>query len=160
METITRDKDLEQFFLDALQKLYWAEQRRSSLLEDLKENAFSPGLVSIIELQQTHLIDQLRRQREVFHLLKQEAREQVCEAFNGIITDAEVMVLQKKRKTRVRDLSIMTSLERIVHYMMASYTMLIHFCGMLEWTDVETLLKPSLRKEHEAEEAIGRLAAK
>ena len=157
METITRDKDLELFLVDALQKLYWAEQRRVSLLRGLKENSFSPGLTSAIELQETQVVDQLERLQQVFQLLKQDARVRTCEAFEGILKDAEVMALNKKRKTRVRDFSIMTSLERIVHYMMASYAMVIHVSGTLDLPEAAGLLQSSLQKEHAADDALSSL---
>ena len=83
---------LQEFILDSLKDIYWAEKHLLKALPRLQKAATTAELKSAFE---DHLVvtqEQVSRLEEVFGLLGKKAQGKKCEAMEGLVKEGESIV--------------------------------------------------------------------
>jgi ferritin-like metal-binding protein YciE len=151
VEKIGEQEDVVLFFHEAMKKLHWAEKQILLLQQQMRIAAYSRELEKTITWQVDLSVLHGERVEQIFKEIEIPVEERVCEALKGILKDTREVILSTKRKTRMRDVGIISSLQRVVHYEMATYAVLIHLSTYIQWPRVAQLLEETLAEEKEAE---------
>jgi len=141
---------LQDFFLDSLKDIYWAENALVAALPKIAQNATSPLLKSALteHLEVTRI--QIERLGTIFGLLGEKAEGKKCEAMAGLIREGD-SILEETQPGPVRDAGIIAASQKIEHYEIATYGTLCAFAKTLGENDAAMLLNQTLAEEKEAD---------
>lgn len=160
VEEIKHDSKLLQLFYFLLQEMYTAEKRQVKAMPDFMELVESGEL----KMELAHVLQQttghVYRLRNIFSLLKQEAREGKCKAISGILSQADEIVDETEECTAQRDAGIIAGLQKIEHYEIASYSSLVEMARTLEFKEIAGLLEENLKEEKTADDMLINMAKK
>lgn len=149
---------LQEFFIDSLKDIYWAEKALVKTLPKMHKGATSPALQSAIsghlEVTQTHVM----RLEEIFELMEQKAQAKKCDAMEGLIKEGDSIIEETEAGTSTRDVGIIMAAQKVEHYEIATYGGLVQLSKTLQLDDVSSLLEETLTEEKEADAALSGIA--
>lgn len=142
--------ELNEFFIDSLKDIYWAENALVNALPKMAANATSPLLASAIKehLEVTKI--QVLRLESIFELLGEKAEGKKCDAMAGLLKEGD-SILEETAPGPVRDAGIIAASQKIEHYEIATYGTLCAFAKTLGENDAAKLLMQTLAEEKEAD---------
>ena len=152
------DSMLEEFFVNELKDIYWAEKhlvktlpkmQKAATTEELK-NAFADHL----EVTKGHVT----RLEEAFELLGKKAAAKKCEAMEGITKEGEDIIEETEKGTATRDVGLILAGQKVEHYEISTYGGLAQLAKTLSHDDVANLLEQTLAEEKEADELLTSIA--
>src|SRR5580700_9030136 len=87
-----KDSMLEEFFVDEIKDIYWAEKHLVKTIPKMQKAATSPDLKKGLgdHLEQTK--GHVTRLEQIFEMLGQEAEAKKCEAMEGITKEGEEII--------------------------------------------------------------------
>lgn len=142
--------ELNQFFVDSLKDIYWAENALVNALPKMAVNATSPLLASAIKEHLEITKVQVMRLESIFELLGEKAEGKKCEAMAGLLKEGD-SILEETVPGPVRDAGIIAASQKIEHYEIATYGTLCAFAKTLGENDAAKLLTQTLAEEKEAD---------
>ena len=154
----TDESLLEEFFIDELKDIYWAEKhlvktlpkmQKAATTEELK-NAFAEHL----EVTKEHV----SRLEQVFEMLGEKAVAKKCEAMEGITKEGEDIIAETEKGTATRDVGLILAGQKVEHYEIATYGGLAQLAKTLSHNDVAKVLEKTLSEEKEADELLTSVA--
>jgi len=148
---------LERLFEDELKDIYWAEKALVRALPKLLRNVTSEELYKVLEDHLTETEDQVVRIEGVFRTLGKEPKAKKCEAMAGLIREAEE-IMSHTETGPMRDAGIISAVQKVEHYEMASYGTLRTFASTLGLDRAVTLLQENLDEERAADNKLSELA--
>ena len=149
---------LEEFFIDELKDIYWAEKhlvktlpkmQKAATTEELK-NAFAEHL----EVTKEHV----SRLEQVFEMLGEKAVAKKCEAMEGITKEGEDIIAETEKGTATRDVGLILAAQKVEHYEIATYGGLAQLAKTLSHNDVAKVLEKTLSEEKEADQLLTSVA--
>lgn len=143
-------KDLNEFFIDSLKDIYWAENALIKALPKMAQNATSPRLASLIKEHLTQTENHVARLEKVFAIVGVEAEGKKCEAMAGLLKEAD-SILVETDPGPVRDAGIIAACQKVEHYEIATYGTLCSFAKTLGLNDADKLLAQTLADEKQAD---------
>jgi len=152
------DSMLEDFFIDELKDIYWAEKHlvktlpkmeKAATTEELK-NAFADHL----EITKEHV----SRLEQVFEKLGKKAVGKKCEAMEGITKEGESIIEDTEKGTATRDVGLILAGQKVEHYEIATYGGLVQLAKTLSHNDIAKILEQTLSEEKEADELLTSVA--
>ncbi|MBA3647853.1 MAG: ferritin-like domain-containing protein [Chitinophagales bacterium] len=149
---------LEEFFVDELKDIYWAEKH---LLKVLPRMAKAATTDELKELMQEHLQvtqEQISRLEEVFEIMEKKPQAKKCEAMEGITKEGEGIVEDTEAGSLTRDVGLIMAAQKVEHYEIATYGGLAQLAKTLGREDVAELLEETLNEEKEADEKLTSIA--
>ncbi len=152
--TTTREK-----YLHELGDIYDAENRFLKGQQEMLQAATDPTLKAGIERHIGESEQQVKNLEQVFQLLGEKAKAEPCDAAKGIVTEGQKN-LKEASTDQIRDCLIGTSLTKVEHYEIVSYTGLIIGAQALGNTEVEALLRQNLRQEEQTAQQLEQNAPK
>lgn len=158
VNTEIKDLPLHEFFLDALQDMYWAENHLAASLPDLEDAATSSELKQLINdhLRQTRR--KVSRLDQIFEMLEEKPKGKVCKAIAGIIKEANDILNEMTDGSVVLDVAIIMVAQKAARYGIGFYESLIAFADMMEHGEVSLWLGATLQEAKKAEERLSYLA--
>jgi ferritin-like metal-binding protein YciE len=149
---------LEQFFINSLKDIYWAEKALTKALPKMVKNATSKELKNAFNnhLEQTR--KQIERLEEVFGALGQRAQAKTCEAMQGLIEESEEIIDETKDDTSTRDAALIIAAQKVEHYEIATYGGLIQLAKTMNKPGIAKTLVTTLNEEKKADELLTKLA--
>lgn len=150
-------RGLRELFEDSLKDIYWAEKALVKALPKMVKNATSDELSTALEEHLAVTVTQAGRLEEVFEILGETARAKKCEAMEGLIKEAEI-IMEETEEGVVRDAGIIAAGQKIEHYEIATYGTLYAFAKILGENDAAALLEESLNEEKEADAKLTEVA--
>jgi ferritin-like metal-binding protein YciE len=152
------DSRLEEFFIDELKDIYWAEQHLVKTLPKMQEASSSSQLKNAISdhLEQTK--EHVSRLEKVFDMLGQEAEAKKCDAMEGITDEGEEIISDTEDGTATRDVRVIMAGQKVEHYEIATYGSLVQLAKTLGHDDVAQLLATTLEEEKKADELLTSIA--
>src|SRR5882672_1970307 len=87
-----KNSKLQQFFVDQLEDLYWAEQKLVRTLPMMEEAASSNELKQAFNNHLQETINHVSRLEKVFDLIGEPAQAKKCPAMSGIVGEGEVII--------------------------------------------------------------------
>jgi ferritin-like metal-binding protein YciE len=154
---------LEDYFIDSLKDIYWAEKALTKALPRMSKAATSKDLKKAFD---QHLavterqIDRLNidRLNKVFDKLGKRAQGKKCEAMEGLVKESESIIAETKDDTFTRDAALIMAAQKVEHYEIASYGGLAQLARTLNKKGIANLLESTLKEEKRTDELLTRIA--
>ena len=157
----TEDKNgsmLEDFFVDALKDIYWAEKALTKALPKMAKNATDKKLKDAFNDHLEVTKKQIDRIEQVFEKLGKKAQAKKCDAMKGLIEESEGIISETKDDTSTRDAALIIAAQKVEHYEIASYGGLVQLAKTLKKNHIAKLLETTLDEEKKADELLTKVA--
>ena len=152
------DSMLQEFFVDELKDIYWAEKHLVKTLPKMEKAATTQELKDAfadhLETTKSHV----ERLEKIFDMLGEKAVAKKCEAMAGITKEGEDIIGETEKGTATRDVGLILAAQKVEHYEIATYGGLAQLAKTLSHNDVAKLLEQTLSEEKEADELLTSVA--
>ncbi len=152
------ESEFQEFFVDELKDIYWAEKHLVKALPKMQKASTSPELAAAFEkhTQETQMhIDTLE---QVFALLEEKAAAKKCDAMAGLLEEATGIIEDTDAGTMIRDAGLILAAQKVEHYEIATYGTLTVFAKTMGRDDVAELLAQTLENEKATDVALTTVA--
>lgn len=148
---------LNTLFINLLRDLYSAEYQIVEALPNIIQTVSIPNLKRAIEIHLEQSRNHIRRLDKVFTYLNYSPWGERCEAMEGLLKET-VKIMRTVDNPGVRDAALITALQRVEHYEIASYGTVRTYAKELGYKAVESLLRETLEEEMGANKQLTKLA--
>jgi ferritin-like metal-binding protein YciE len=149
---------LEDYFVDSLKDIYWAEKALTKALPKMSKAATSKDLRKAFDQHLTVTERQLGRLNKVFEKLGKRAQGKKCDAMEGLIKESESIISETKEDTFTRDAALIMAAQKVEHYEIATYGGLVQLAKTLGKTGIAGILESTLKEEKQTDETLTRIA--
>ena len=153
----TKDKGLNDLFLDTLKDIYFAEKQIVKTLPKLAKKAQSGELKEAFETHRQQTEEHIERLEQVFKMIGKSARSTECKAIEGILAEGDEVV-EMFADTKALDAGMISAAQAVEHYEMARYGALVTWAEELQMDDAAKLLRQTLEEEKQTDELLSDLA--
>lgn len=150
-------EQLQDFMIDGMKDMYWAEKALVKNLPKMYKNATSKSLKEAINGHIEETKGQVKRLEDAFKALKMKPEAVKCDAMDGLLKEAEG-ILEETEPGAVRDAAIIAAAQKVEHYEIASYGTLATYAKLLKHKEVLALLLQSLAEEKNCDKDLTKLA--
>lgn len=157
-QTPVSDSALEEFFVDELKDIYWAEKKLVKTLPKLQKAATSNELKQAFGNHLSETETHVERLEKAFEMLGQKAQAKKCDAMEGITEEGASVIEDTAEGTATRDVALVMAGQKAEHYEIASYGGLIQVAKTLGHNDVAQLLHQTLEEEKHADQVLTGIA--
>lgn len=144
---------LIKLFDEELRDIYWAEKALTRAIPKLINNATSDDLIDMLEDHMVETIEQVRRLELIFEIFGKKAVAKKCGSIDGLLREVEG-IMESSEEGAMCDAGIISVMQKVAHYEIASYGILWQFAKTLGMTDVVLLIQTTLDEEKAAEERL------
>lgn len=153
-----RDSKLNQFFVDQLQDIYWAEQKLVKTLPKLEEAAHSDELRQAFNHHLQETKNHVSRLEKTFELIGEPVNSKKCHAIAGIVDEGEAIIDETEENTAQRDVGLIFAGQKAEHYEIATYGGLVQLAKTLGYTEAAEILGVTLAEEKNADITLTKIA--
>jgi ferritin-like metal-binding protein YciE len=153
-----KDSMLQQFFIDELKDIYWAEKHLVKTLPKMAKAATSEELQQAFTDHLEETKEHVSRLEQVFETLNQKPQAKKCEAMEGITKEGEEIIEETEEGTATRDVALILAGQKVEHYEIATYGGLVQLAQTLNLEDVAEILQSTLEEEKKADELLTSVA--
>ena len=153
----TKDKDLNDLFLDTLKDIYFAEKQILKALPKMAKAATSDKLRAAFEKHHDETEGQVERLEQVFELLGKPARGKTCDAIMGILDEGKE-IIDEYKGTAALDAGLLAAAQAVEHYEISRYGTLKTWATALGLKDAAKLLDQTLQQEKKTDDTLSVLA--
>ncbi len=150
---------LEDFMIDAMKDMYWAEKNILKEIPKMIKNSTSAKLKDAIRNHQGETETQVKRLEEAFSSIGRKAQAAKCEAMDGLLKEAK-SIMEETEPGAVRDAGIIAAIQKVEHYEIASYGTIATYADLLGHKEALRLFRESLAEEKKADTDLTKLAKK
>lgn len=149
---------LYELFIDELEDMYSCEQQIVSSLPKLIKLVSLPELKEALSMHLEETENQVNRIETIFSLLGLQTSEKTCEGMEGLLREAEEIV-RNRTKSATLDAAIISAVQKIEHYEIASYGTLRSFAKHLDFDrKIINLIQENLDEEGAADKKLTKIA--
>ena len=152
------DSRLQEFFVNELKDLLWAEKKIAGTLPKMKEAATSAELKEAFENHLAETEGHVQRLEQIFGLLGLEPDTTKCDAMDGIVDEGEGIISDTEDGTATRDVGLIFAGQKVEHYEIASYGGMVSLAKTLGYTEAADLLILTLNEEKAADDLLTEIA--
>jgi ferritin-like metal-binding protein YciE len=156
--TAKGNTQLQQFFVEALKDIYWAEKRLTKALPKMQKAATTQELKAAIEEHISQTQEHVSRIEEAFQMMGKKAQAKKCEAMEGLVKEGESVLEETEKGSKTRDAGIIASAQKIEHYEIATYGTLVTLAKTMGEEDMAELLGQTLQEEKQTDETLTSIA--
>src|ERR1700761_6252252 len=98
--------ELQQFFVDQLRDIYWAEQKLEKILPGLEDAASSDELKQVFSSHLEETKNHISRLEKIFEMLNIPAEPKECSAIAGIAEEGQMIIDETEDNTAQRDVGL------------------------------------------------------
>ena len=142
---------LEEFFMDSLKDIYWAEKNLVKALPKMAKKATTEELKTAIEEHRLQTEEHITRLEQVFEIFGEKATAKKCEAMEGLLKEGESIMEETEDGTLTRDVGIIAAAQKVEHYEIASYGTLAVLARTMGYDDAAELLEQTLEEEKQTD---------
>jgi ferritin-like metal-binding protein YciE len=153
----TKDKNLNDLFLDTLKDIYFAEKQILKALPKMAKAATSDKLRAAFEKHHGETEGQIERLEQVFDLLDKPARGKTCDAIMGILDEGKE-IMDEYKGTEALDAGLLAAAQAVEHYEISRYGTLKQWATQLGMKDAAKLLDETLKQEKNTDVTLTSLA--
>jgi ferritin-like metal-binding protein YciE len=153
----SKEKDLNDLFLDTLKDVYFAEKQILRALPKMAKAANSDELRAAFEKHHKETEGQVERLDRVFEMMDKPARGKTCEAIQGILDEGKE-IMDEYKGTEALDAGMIAAAQAVEHYEIARYGTLKQWAQQLGMKDAARLLDETLQEEKKTDESLTSLA--
>jgi ferritin-like metal-binding protein YciE len=150
--------ELEEFFIDSLKDIYWAEKHLTKALAKMQKAATSEELATAFADHLTVTQEHVARVEKVFELLDKKPQAKKCEAMEGLIKEGEDIISETEKGSATRDVGLILAAQKVEHYEIATYGGLAQLAKTMGREDIKEILGQTLDEEKQADELLTSLA--
>ncbi|MFT5251927.1 MAG: ferritin-like metal-binding protein YciE [Flavobacteriales bacterium] len=137
---------LMKLFEDELKNILWAEKALTKAIPFLIKNATSRDLIEVLSLHLEQTNKHVERLSEVFSHINKKPIAIKCEVMESLIKEAR-KIIESCESGSMRDAAIVSAVQKVEHYEIATYVTLRQFVKKLGLIEVAELLKVTLQEE-------------
>jgi ferritin-like metal-binding protein YciE len=149
---------LEEYFINSLRDIYWAEKHLVKSLPKMQKAATSEDLAQAIGDHISVTEEHVARLEQVFEMMEQKARAKKCEAMEGLIKEGETVINETEKGSATRDVGLIMAAQKVEHYEIATYGGLTQLAKTIGREDIADILGQTLSEEKETDEFLTSLA--
>jgi ferritin-like metal-binding protein YciE len=153
----TRDKNLNDLFLDTLKDIYYAEKQILRALPKMAKTAHSDQLRAAFEKHHDETEGHVERLEKIFQLIDKPARAKTCDAIQGILDEGKE-IMEEYKGCEALDAGMLAAAQAVEHYEISRYGTLKQWAQQLGMKDAVRLLDETLREEKKTDESLTSLA--
>jgi ferritin-like metal-binding protein YciE len=153
----TKDKHLNDLFLDTLKDIYYAEKQILRALPKMAKAAHSDQLRAAFEKHHDETEGQVERLEQIFELIDKPARGKTCYGIQGILEEGKE-VMDDFKGSETLDAGMVAAAQAVEHYEIARYGALKEWAQQLGMKDAVPLLDATLQEEKKTDETLTSLA--
>ena len=155
---VSNDSRLQEFFLNELKDLLWAEQKLVDTLPKMAEAATSTQLRDAFQNHLAQTEEHVQRLEQIFGTLGLKPDTTRCDAMDGIVDEGEEIISDTDEGTATRDVGLIFAGQKVEHYEIASYGGMVSLAKTLGYTEAVGLLSMTLDEEKAADELLTDIA--
>jgi ferritin-like metal-binding protein YciE len=152
------NSQLENFFVDELKDIYWAEKHLTKALPKMQKAATTGELQQAIELHIAQTEEHVARLEQVFEILGKKPQAKKCEAMEGLVKEGERVVEDTEDGSMTRDVGIIISAQKVEHYEIAAYGGLTQLAKTMRQDEIARILGQTLGEEKETDASLTQIA--
>ena len=156
-EPVTNSQ-LQEFFVDSLKDIYWAEKHLTKALPKMQKAATTAQLQEAIENHLGQTMEHVTRLEQVFDIVGEKAVAKKCDAMEGLTKEADSIVEETEDGSMTRDAAIILAAQKVEHYEIATYGALVQYATLLGYNDAAEILQSTLDEEKETDQALTAIA--
>ena len=153
----TKDKNLNDLFLDTLKDIYYAEKQILRALPKMAKTAHSDQLRAAFEKHHGETEGQVERLEKIFELIDKPARAKTCDAIQGILDEGKE-IMEEYKGSEALDAGMVAAAQAVEHYEISRYGTLKQWAQQLGMKDAVRLLDETLQEEKKTDETLTSLA--
>ena len=153
----TKEKTLDDLFLDTLKDMYHAEKQILRALTKMAKATKTDELAQAFETHRDETDGQVQRLEQVFEIVGKRPQAKPCEAIQGIIAEA-TEIMDEFKGTPALDAGLLSAAQAVEHYEISRYGTLKAWATELGMKDAVDLLDQTLREEKKTDELLNKLA--
>src|ERR1700730_60812 len=104
---------LEEFFIDEIKDIYWAEKHIVKTLPKMQKAASSETLKQAFEDHLVQTKEHVARVEQVFQILGEKVQAKKCEAMEGITREGDSIIEETDGGTSVRDVGLILAAQKV-----------------------------------------------
>jgi ferritin-like metal-binding protein YciE len=152
------DSRLEEFFVDEIKDIYWAEKHLVKTLPKMQKAATSPELQKAFGDHLKATSQHVTRLEKVFDLLGHKPQAKKCDAMEGITKEGASIIEETEKGTATRDVGLILAAQKVEHYEISTYGGLAQLAHTLGHEDAAAILQTTLGEEKEADQLLTSIA--
>lgn len=149
---------LEEFFIEELKDIYWAEKHLTKAIPKMQKAATSTDLADAFADHLTATQEHVARLERVFEIFGKKPQAKKCEAMDGIVKEGEDIISETEKGSATRDVGLILAAQKVEHYEIATYGGLTQLAKTIGRNDVAEILHQTLGEEKQADELLTSLA--
>ena len=149
---------LQEFFVEQLQDIYWAEKKLVKTLPKLSEAATSTELRTAFNNHLDETREHVNRLETVFSIMNRNAKATKCPAMSGIVDEGADIIDDTDEGSAQRDVGLLFAGQKAEHYEIATYGGLIELAKTLGYTQAAAILHKTLEEEKNADTLLTNIA--
>ena len=153
----TKQKTLEDLFLETLKDIYHAEKQLVRVLPKMAKAADSDELRQAFETHRAETEGQVARLEQVFEIIGKPARGKPCEAMQGIVEESKE-VMEEFKGSDALDAGLLAAAQAVEHYEISRYGTLKTWAAQLSMNDAAQLFDETLQEEKKTDQLLTQLA--
>ena len=156
--SVSSDSKLQEFFVNELKDLLWAENKLVDTLPKMEGAATS---VQLREAFHNHLAEtegHVQRLEQIFDMLGLQPDTTKCEAMDGIVDEGEEIIDETDEGTASRDVGLIFAGQKAEHYEIASYGGMVSLAKTLGYEQAAAVLTTILNEEKAADALLTEIA--
>ncbi len=154
----TDREGLQALFVNELKGIYYTENQLIDALQEQADAATSDEVRNAFLQHQQETRGQVQRLEQIFNQIGVEADEMTCNAADGLIDDAQMVVSNTETGSLTRDAGLIIAGQKVEHHEIAAYGSLHTLARVLGHTQVAQLLEQSLQEEKTTDQKLTQLA--
>ena len=154
---MSKDKTLNDLFLDTLKDIYFAEKKILTALPKMAKAAQSADLKTAFEKHEGETEGQVARLEQVFKSIGETPKGKTCDAIMGILDEGKEIMDEYKGMPAL-DAGLLAAAQAVEHYEISRYGTLKCWASELGMKDVVRLLDATLSEEKKTDQALTQLA--
>jgi ferritin-like metal-binding protein YciE len=157
-DSTTLNSALQEFFVTALQEIYWSEVNMRISLGTMLEEATSGKLKQAFQLHAEQTETHAAILENVFALLGLPPEPKKSLGLQGLFDEGWHVIDETERGTAQRDVALIIAAQKVEHYEIACYGSLITLAETLGHKEIAQLLKTVLKEEKETDAILTSIA--
>ena len=153
-KTAAASSKLQEFFLEQLQDIYWAEQKLVKTLPKMAEAAHSKELRQAFDHHLRETENHVSRLERVFSSIGEKAKPKKCLAMAGIVDEGADIIDQTDDNTAQRDVGLIFAGQKAEHYEIATYGGLVQLAKTLGYEEAAREMSATLEEEKKADSKL------
>ena len=149
---------LEEFFVDMLKDIYWAEKHLTKALPKMKKAATSEDLQQAFEDHLAQTEEHVVRIEQAFEMMGKKAQAKKCDAMDGLTKEAESIIEETEEGSMTRDVALIVAAQKVEHYEIATYGSLVQIANTMNMADVASIFEQTLQEEKDTDVHLTEIA--